>query len=149
CASGNQSVHFALRGIRVDGLAKLTAIQYFDGTNFRCWMDAWSSYAPFIERFGSFTFPRRTLFHGLKLRMWARQLRRARFLSSERRMYQGACSVSVAASIVSRAREYAYHRSRDGRSTWLSFHWRSGSSMRASNRRFCSWSPTSSQILMS
>ena len=31
----------------------------------------------------------------------------------------------------------------------LSFHWRKGSSMRASKRRFCSLSLTSSQILMS
>jgi hypothetical protein len=32
--------------------------QYFSSTNFRPWSDAWSSYAPFIERFGSFTFSR-------------------------------------------------------------------------------------------
>ena len=38
---------------------------------------------------------------------------------------------------------------RDGRSIALSFHCRSGSSMRASKRRFCSWSLTSSQILIS
>ena len=42
------------------------------------------------------------------------QLRRARLLSSERRMYQGACFVSVASSIMSRAREYSNQRSRDG-----------------------------------
>ena len=33
------------------------------------------------------------------------QLRRARRLSSDRRMYHGACFVSVASSIMSRARE--------------------------------------------
>ena len=44
------------------------------------------------------------------------QFRRARFLSSERTRYQGACLVSVAFSIMSRAREYSYHFSRDGRS---------------------------------
>ena len=32
----------------------LTATQYFDRTNFRPRSDAWSSYASFIERFGSF-----------------------------------------------------------------------------------------------
>ena len=55
------------------------------------------------------------------------QLRRARFLSSERRMYQGACLVSVALNIMSRAREYSNHLVREGRSIGLSFHWRSGS----------------------
>ena len=68
------------------------------------------------------------------------QLRRARFLSSERRMYHGAYLVSVALSIRSRAREYSNHLLREGRSIGLSFHWRSGSSMRASKRRFCSLS---------
>ena len=48
--------------------------------------------------------------------MWARQFRRARRLSSERRMYQGACLVSVAASIRSRAREYSYQRGHDSTS---------------------------------
>ena len=62
-------------------------------------------------------------------------------------MYQGACLVSVALSIRSRAREYSYHLLRDGRSIGLSFHWRSGSVMRASKRRFCSLLLTSSQIL--
>src|ERR1035438_10067853 len=37
----------------------------------------------------------------MRLRMWWRQFKRARFLSSERRMCQGAHSVSVASSIVS------------------------------------------------
>ncbi len=75
------------------------------------------------------------------------QLRRARFLSSDRTMFQGACFVSVASSIRSRAFEYSYHFSRDGRSIGLSFHWRSGSSMRASNRLACSSLLTSSQYL--
>jgi hypothetical protein len=36
------------------------------------------------------------------------QFRRARFLSSDGTMYQGASSVSVAFSVMSRAREYSY-----------------------------------------
>ena len=56
--------------------------------------------------------------------------------------------MSVALNIASRAREYSYHFARDGRSMLLSFHCRSGSSMRAWNRRSCSLFPTSSQNLM-
>src|SRR5215212_1164221 len=56
-------------------------------------------------------------------------LRRARLLSSECRMYHGACFVSVASSIMSRAREYSNHLVRDGRSIGLSFHWRRESAM--------------------
>ena len=41
-------------------------------------------------------------------------------------------------SIMSRAREYSNQRLRDGKSIGLSFHCRSGSSIRASKRRFCS-----------
>ena len=50
----------------VDNLQVLTvlrskrSIQYFSGTNFLPLSDAWSSYAPFIERLGSFTFSRGT-----------------------------------------------------------------------------------------
>ena len=80
---------------------------------------------------------------------WRMQLRRARRLSSERTMCHGANLVSVAANIASRAREYSNHRLREHRSVGLSFHCRSGSSMRARNRRFCSSSPTSSQYLIS
>src|SRR4026209_1410882 len=64
-------------------------------------------------------------------------------------MYHGACFVSVALSIMSRAREYSHHLLREGRSIGLSFHWRSGSVTRASKRRFCSFELTSSQNLMS
>src|SRR5262245_6407040 len=56
--------------------------------------------------------------------------------------------VSVASSIISRAREYAYQRAYDSRSIGLNFHWRRGSSIRASNRRCCSSWPTSSQNLI-
>src|SRR5881396_53031 len=76
------------------------------------------------------------------------QLRRALRLLSECTIYHGACFVSVASSIMSRAREYSYHFSRDGRSIGLSFHWRNGSSIRASNRRSCSSLLTSSQYLI-
>ena len=76
------------------------------------------------------------------------QLSRARLLSSDRMMCQGADFVSVAFSMSSRAREYSYQRVCDGRSIGLSFHWRSGSLIRASNRRCCSSLPTSSQYLM-
>src|SRR5271169_5617488 len=77
------------------------------------------------------------------------QLRRARRLSFERTMYQGAYFVLVASNIVSRAREYSYHLLREHRSVGLSFHWRIGSLMRASKRRFCCSSLTSSQYLIS
>ena len=90
-----------------------------------------------LDRLGSSIFSRVTFLYGMRFRC-AMQLRRARFLSSDRRMCHGACFVSVALSIMSRAREYSYQRVRDGRSIGLSFHWRSGSSMRASNRRSCS-----------
>jgi hypothetical protein len=77
------------------------------------------------------------------------QFRRARRLSSDGTMYQGANFVSVASSTASRAREYSYHLLREHRSVGLSFHWRSGSLMRASKRRFCSASLTSVQNLTS
>src|SRR6266403_2065468 len=48
------------------------------------------------------------------------QLSRALFLSSERTRYHGACFVSVAASMASRAREYSYQRRTDSKSIWLS-----------------------------
>src|SRR6266404_7308772 len=76
------------------------------------------------------------------------QLSRALFLSSERTRYHGACFVSVAASMASRAREYSYQRRNDSKSIWLSFQCRRGSLMRASNRRCCSFWPTSIQYLM-
>ena len=34
--------------------------QYFSATNRRPFREAWSSYAPFFDRFGSFTFSRGT-----------------------------------------------------------------------------------------
>src|SRR5467141_3563113 len=48
------------------------------------------------------------------------QLSRALFLSSERTRYHGACFVSVAASMASRAREYSYQRRTDSKSIRLS-----------------------------
>ena len=75
-------------------------------------------------------------------------LSRARRLSSDLTMYHGARRVSVALNMASRAREYSYHLARDGRSIALSFHCRSGSAMRALNRRSCSLLPTSSQSLI-
>ena len=44
------------------------------------------------------------------------QLRRARRLSSDGKMVQGAKSVSVALNMMSRAREYSNHLLRDARS---------------------------------
>jgi hypothetical protein len=55
------------------------------------------------------------------------QLSRARRLSSERTMCQGANFVFVAFSIMSRAFEYWYHRPYDSISIGLSFHCRRGS----------------------
>ena len=80
--------------------------------------------------------------------MWVMQLSRARRLSSERTTCHGACLLSVLLSIMSRAREKAYQRRKDSRSIGLNFHCRTGSSMRARNRRSCSSWPTSSQILI-
>src|SRR5689334_15787078 len=77
------------------------------------------------------------------------QFKRALFLSSERSTYHGAHLVSVASNIMSRALEYSYHLLRQGKSMGLNFHWRNGSVMRASNRRCCSASLTSSQYLTS
>ena len=77
------------------------------------------------------------------------QFNRARRLSFDLTMCQGAKSVSVAANIESRAIEYSYHSRTDSRSVGLSFHCRRGSSMRARNRCSCSPRPTSSQYLMS
>src|SRR5262250_2010037 len=76
------------------------------------------------------------------------QLSRARRLSSERTKYHGACLLSVAFSIVSRAREYSYQRRYDSTSIGLSFHCLSGSLIRAENRLCCSCCPTSSQTLI-
>src|SRR5258707_5111202 len=72
----------------------------------------------------------------------------ARRLSSERMICQGACFEWVALNIMSRAREYSYQRRYDSISIGLSFHCRSGSSIRASKRRSCSSIPTSSQSLI-
>src|ERR1043166_3659659 len=107
--------------------------------------EAWSSYAPFIERLGSLTFGLGTFLCGTTFNKCAMQLRRARFLSSERTRCHGAHFVSVALSIRSRAHEYSNQRLREGKSIGLSFHWRSGSVIRASKRRFCSLLLTSSQ----
>src|SRR5215467_1932627 len=70
------------------------------------------------------------------------------FLSSERTIYHGACLVSVASSILSRALEYSYHLRKDSVSIGLSFHCLSGSLIRASKRRSCSSWPTSIQYLI-
>src|ERR1700752_2001442 len=75
------------------------------------------------------------------------QLSRALFLSSERTMCHGACLLSVASSMRSRAREYSFQRRNDSRSIGLSFHCCSGSLILASNRLCCSFFPTSSQYL--
>ena len=79
--------------------------QYFSGTNRRPFSVASSSYAPFVERFGIFTFSLGARLYGIRLNRCEMQLRRARFLSSECTMYQGVFSLSLASSIMSRARE--------------------------------------------
>src|ERR1700740_490967 len=81
------------------------------------------------------------------LKRWEMQLSRALFLSSERTMCHGACLLSVASSVRSRAREYSFQPRNDSRSIGLSFHCRSGSLILASNRLCCSFFPTSSQYL--
>ena len=101
-----------------------------------------------VDRFGSFTFFVRQFLVGNRESRCAMVFSRAAFLLSERTMCHGATLVSVFFSIRSRAREYSYQRFRDGRSIGLSFHCRTGSLMRASNRRFCSSLLTSSQSLI-
>src|SRR6266851_268059 len=122
--------------------------QYFSVTKFLSFIAASSSNLSLSDRLGSLTFDRLIFAYGISLRMCEMQLSRARRLSSERTMYQGACSLSVASSIMSRAREKAYHRPYDSRSIGLNFHCRNGSLMRAENRLSCSSCPTSSQILI-
>src|SRR5262249_13789966 len=107
------------------------APQYFSATNFSPFRDSRSSYFPFSARLGSLTFACDTFLNGICLRIWEMQLSRARRLSSEWTMYQGACLLLVFRSIVSRAREYWYQRRYDSRSIGLNFHCRSGSLMRA------------------
>ena len=58
-----------------------------------------SLYRPFIERFGSFDL------QGIDFSTCEIQLRRARFLSSERMTNHGACFESVTLNIMSRALE--------------------------------------------
>src|ERR1700690_723404 len=82
------------------------------------------------------------------LKRWVMQLRRARFLSSERTTYQGDCLVSVYLNISSLAREYSTQRERDSKSMGLSFQRLVGSSRRSWNRRSCSSSLTENQYLI-
>ncbi len=68
-------------------------------------IDALSSYAPFDERFGSFTFFSGSFLYGITDSRCAIVFRRAARLSSDRTMYHGAKRVSVFLSMASRARE--------------------------------------------
>src|SRR5262245_51124742 len=79
--------------------------QYTSGTNRRLAIVASSSYSCFRDRPGSFTFGRSIFLWGISFKRCEMRFSRARFLSSERTMYQGACRVSVALSMASRARE--------------------------------------------
>src|SRR5262245_29510399 len=81
------------------------APQYFFATNFIPFRDRWSSYFRLSDRLGSLTFACDIFLKGICLRIWEMQLSRARRLSSEWTMYQGACLLLVFRSIVSRARE--------------------------------------------
>src|SRR6476659_7480108 len=80
-------------------------VQYFSATKCLPFSVARSSYLPLLDRLGSLTFGLRTFSNGIACRIWAMQLRRARRLSSECTICQGACLLSVAASIMSRAFE--------------------------------------------
>ena len=77
------------------------------------------------------------------------QLSRARFLSSDRTMCHGACLVVGGVEHPVARAGVVVPSLAEGRSIGLSFHWRSGSSMRASKRRSCSSLLTSSQYLIS
>src|SRR5262249_13363198 len=81
------------------------ASQYVSRTKFLPLSADWSSYLLLPDRFGSLTFVCAIFLYGIDLRMCAMQLSRARRLSSDRTMYHGACLLSVAFSIMSRARE--------------------------------------------
>src|SRR4051812_23996011 len=80
-------------------------LQYFSATKCLPFSVARSSYLPLLDRLGSLTFGLRTFSNGIAFRICAMQLRRARRLSSECTICQGACLLSVAASIMSRAFE--------------------------------------------
>jgi hypothetical protein len=79
--------------------------QYFSATNFIFSNGARSSYLPLSDRLGSLTLPRDTFLNRISFKICEMQLSRARRLSSERTMYQGACLLLVFSSIMSRARE--------------------------------------------
>src|ERR687893_420466 len=73
------------------------------------------------------------------------QFRRARFLSSDSMVFQGASGVWVWANITSLAFEYSTHSSRDLMSIALSFQRLVGSAERCWKRRSCSSSLTENQ----
>jgi hypothetical protein len=79
--------------------------QNLSDTKFRSRNEAWSSYRPFVDRFGNLTFGRDVFLYGISSSIREMQLSRARRLSSDLTICQGAWSVSVALSIMSRARE--------------------------------------------
>src|SRR4051794_25838451 len=65
--------------------------QYRSTTKFPSLKPAWSSYLFLSGRLGSLTVGRFIFLKGTRLRMCEMQLSRARRLSSDRTMYQGAC----------------------------------------------------------
>src|SRR5271165_2626747 len=77
------------------------------------------------------------------------QLIRARFLSSDLTIVQGASAVSVLKDIASFASVYASHLSSDALSIGDSFHCLRGSVSRAAKRRRCSARVTENQYLNS
>src|SRR3954462_5733119 len=80
-------------------------LQYFSATKCLPFSIARSSYLPLLDRLGSLTLGLRPFSNGIAFRICAMQLRRARRLWSECTICQGACLLSVAASIMSRAFE--------------------------------------------
>ena len=82
------------------------------------------------------------------MRKWRSALMRARFLSLDLMVVQGAHSVSVRRNISSLASVYLSHLSRDSRSMGESFQRRTGSSWRIAKRVFCSSWVTENQNLV-
>src|SRR5437868_4335696 len=79
--------------------------QYVSGTKCLPINVSWSSYLFLFDRLGSVISLRGTFLYGIKDKICDMQFNRARRLLSDRTIYQGACLLSVALSILSRARE--------------------------------------------
>ena len=71
-----------------------------------------------LDLLGNFAFFRRIVLWGISERICAMQFKRARRLSSERRIYQGACLLSVAFTIMSATFEISSQYLKDFEIHW-------------------------------